>query len=69
LHEDRYPGEIFIIIWTALIFVLYGGVFILGSQYKVSPEVMADYIMVLSVFAVTQKSKKLHSRRRKGKRF
>lgn len=64
VHDSRHPGEIFIAIWTVLIFVLYGGSFFLGGEYKVSSETIADYIMVLSVFAVTQKSKKLHHKKR-----
>lgn len=64
VHDDRHPGEIFIAVWTVLLFVLYGGAFFLGSDYKVSSETIADYIMVLSIFAVTQKSKKLHHRKR-----
>jgi len=60
LHDSRHPGEIFIAVWTALIFALYAGTVIFGGKYKVSPEAISDYIMVLSVFALTQKSKKLH---------
>lgn len=66
MHEDRHPGEIFIAAWTLLLAVLLGAQFALGSGYKVSSEVIADYIMVLSVFAVTQRSKKLHNRRKRG---
>jgi hypothetical protein len=65
-HESRHPGEIFIGIWTAVIFILFAAQFVLGGDYKVSSEMVADYIMVLSVFALTQKSKTLHRRKRQG---
>ncbi len=64
VHDSRHPGEIFIAVWTILLFVLYGGAFLLGNDYKVSSETVADYIMVLSVFAVTQKSKKMYHKKR-----
>jgi hypothetical protein len=38
--------------------------FILGKDYKISSEAVADYIMVLSVFALTQKSKRLHQEKK-----
>jgi len=63
IHEGRHPGEVFILLWTAVIFGLIIAKFFLGSQYKVSSEAVADYIMVLSVFALTQKSKRLHEER------
>ena len=63
-HKGRHPGEIFIIAWTAVVLILFTIQFILGAGYKMSPEMVPDYIMVLSLFAVTQKSKRLHSRKR-----
>lgn len=66
-HESRHPGEIFIIIWTVVIFALVALSFVLGKDYKISPEAIADYIMVLSVFALTQKSKRLYEERRRKK--
>lgn len=62
-YEDRHPGEWFIIGWTVLIAFLFGMRFLLGSGYPVSSEAVADYIMVLSMFAITQKSKGLHKKR------
>ncbi len=64
VYEDRHPGEWFIIGWTALILFLFSARFFLGSEYKVPAEVIADYVMVLSIFAITQKSKRLHKRRK-----
>jgi hypothetical protein len=64
LHDGRHPGEIFIALWTVVIFTLFVAQMILGSRYQISSEAIADYIMVLSVFALTQKSKHLHQHRR-----
>src|SRR6266481_151728 len=66
VHDSRHPGEIFIAVWTIVIAVLFIASFILRNNYKVGPEAISDYIMVLSVFALTQKSKKLHHKRRDG---
>ncbi len=68
-HDGRHPGEIFIMIWTAAIFGMLGAQLVLGDGYKLPQEAIADYIMVLTVFALTQKSKNLHRRKhshRKG---
>jgi uncharacterized membrane protein YoaK (UPF0700 family) len=63
-HKGRHPGEMFIIAWTAVLLILFAMQFILGTGYKISPEMVPDYIMVLSIFAVTQKSKKMHHRKK-----
>lgn len=59
-HNERHPGEWFVIVWTAVIFGLITSAFFLGKEYKISSEAVAVYIMVLSVFALTQKSKHLY---------
>ncbi|MST04087.1 MAG: hypothetical protein EXS49_00770 [Candidatus Pacebacteria bacterium] len=62
LYDGRHPGEIFIICWTVLIFGLLLLSMFLGYEYKVAVEVVADYVVVLSVFAITQESKKLYKK-------
>lgn len=64
-HEGRHPGEIFVILWTIVVFVLLGISFFSSGGYRVSPEMVANYIMVLTVFALTQKSKSAYERKRK----
>jgi hypothetical protein len=64
-HEGRHPGEWFVIGWTALIFTLLALSFVLGKGHTVSPETIADYIMVLSIFALTQQSKRLYEHKHK----
>lgn len=69
IHDSRHPGELFIVAWTALILFLSAAVFFSNNKnYVLAPEIVADYIMVLSVFAITQKSKQLYRARRKKKR-
>lgn len=73
LHTGRHPGEIFVIVWTVVIFALLGISIFQGGGYKLSSEIVGDYIMVLSVFALTQKSKSFYERKKtarekKGKR-
>ena len=69
MHDGRHPGEIFIILWTVVIFVLLGASFLLDGDYRISSEALADYIAVLSVFALTQKSKRLYERKKKSKKI
>ncbi|MDO8515733.1 MAG: hypothetical protein Q7S28_00590 [bacterium] len=63
-HESRHPGEWFIIWWTVLVVAMLLFVLFAGQGYRVAPEAVADYVMVLSIFAVTQKSKNLHRKKR-----
>ncbi len=66
IHISRHPGELFVVAWTLLLLSLFGASVFLDNTYKVPPELVADYIMVLSIFAITQKSKRLHHRKKKG---
>ena len=62
LYDGRHPGEIFIIGWTVLIFGLLLCSIFLGYEYRIPGEVVASYVVVLSVFAITQESKKLYKK-------
>ncbi len=68
LHKSRHPGELFVIVWTVFVFLFLAVSFYLGKEYRFSSEAVAVYIMVLSVFALTQRSKRLYeeSQRRKN---
>lgn len=63
LHKDRHPGEWFVLMWTAVVIGLLGAQVVLGEEYKFSSEAGAVYIMVLSVFALTRKSKQMHEKK------
>ncbi|MFQ5676223.1 MAG: hypothetical protein ACE5G1_10030 [bacterium] len=68
LHRGAHPGEWFVALWTIVIFLLFGFSFYLGQEYRLAHESVAVYIAVLSVFAVTQRSKALYreAQRRKN---
>ncbi len=68
MHESRHPGELFVFMWTVVVFGLLILSAVLQNGYRVSSEGIAVYIMVLSVFALTQKSKRLHERKKARKR-
>ena len=64
-HTGRHPGEWFVIIWTALIFGLFALSIFWGAPYRVPSDVVAVYIAVVSLFALTQKSKQLYRDKKK----
>lgn len=65
-RTDRHPGEIFVIGWTIIIFGLFIAKIILHKAYEIPGEVLSTYIAVLSIMAITQKSKSLKSSRKKN---
>lgn len=60
-HQSRHPGEWYVAIWTIVAVALFAASFFLNGNYKVSSDIVADYIMVLTIFALTQKSKSLYA--------
>ena len=62
-QRGRHPGELFVIAWTVIILSLFVISLIWNDTYKVSSETVAVYIMVLSVFAITQQSKAMYRHR------
>ena len=59
-HVGRHPGEAFVIGWTLMIAAFFTIALFTENRYRVSPEVVADYILVLSIFIVTRRSKQLY---------
>ena len=64
LHTGRHPGELFVILWTILIAGFIAFNFITGKNYKISGEVLSSYIAVLSVLAITRRSKLIYNKKR-----
>ena len=62
-HKDQHPGEMFVIAWTLLIFILLALTLILNKNYRIPSAVISSYIAVLTILAITEKSKSLHRRR------
>jgi hypothetical protein len=53
----RHPGEIYVALWTILILALLFGQATGYLQYKLEPEIISTYIVVLGILAITKKSK------------
>ncbi len=73
-YDARHPGEIFVVLWTVVVLALFAVSIVADREYHMSFEVVADYIAVLSIFAITRKSKGMHrekmerARRRSGQK-
>ncbi len=67
LHKSQHPGELFVVLWTVAIFVLFSLSAYFSHQFELAHETVAVYIAVLSIFAVTQRSKMLYSEAAKRK--
>lgn len=66
-HRGQHPGEIFVIIWSILIFFLIIGSFFYPGEYELPASVISSYIAVLTILAITRKSKALYQYRRGGR--
>lgn len=64
IRQGRHPGELFVFGWTSLIIALVVAKIIMHKAYEIPGEVLATYIAVLSIMAVTQKSKSLKEGRK-----
>lgn len=59
-HESKHPGEVFVAIWSILIFLLFGLSFIFKGNYQIPTSVISSYIAVLTILAITKKSKEIY---------
>ena len=62
-HHSRRKGETFIIIWTIVILFFIITSIASNGKYRMPSEFTATYIAILSVFALTQRSKFLHNQK------
>lgn len=62
-HDRQHPGEIFVIVWSVLIFVLILLELTGRADYQLPSSVVSAYIAVLTILAITQKSKRLYQSR------
>lgn len=67
-HEQSHPGEIFVMIWTILIAVLFLLDLLYGTIYKLPAAVVSAYIAVLTILVITRKSKELYRTRHRRRR-
>ena len=61
-HRSAHPGELFVGAWTLLVFGILVLDFTLDKPYKISGEVVSAYIAVLSILAITRRSKILYKK-------
>ncbi|MEM4182165.1 MAG: hypothetical protein QXX68_03405 [Candidatus Pacearchaeota archaeon] len=66
-RSKNHPGEIFVLIWTMILVFLLLAPWALEKNYQVSSEIISVYIMVLTIFALTQSSKKIYSQKNTSK--
>ena len=64
-YRGRRHGELFVVIFSVVILALLIGALVLGESYKVPSDIVATYIAILSIFILTQKSKRMYEKRRK----
>ena len=67
-HQSRHPGEIFVIIWSVLVFALIIAGLTFKKTYHLPAAVISSYIAVLTILAVTRKSKQIYQERHSGKK-
>jgi len=56
-HDTRHIGEIFVIVWTAVLFLIIFSVVFINKDYHISGELIAVYTAIIGIFALTQNSK------------
>lgn len=66
-HNGKHPGEIFVVIWSIIVFALIIIDFCLKDAYQLPNSVVSSYIAVLTILVVTRKSKQLYQDRRQKK--
>jgi len=64
-HRGQHPGELFVIIWTILIFFLVMSTLVFSRPYQIPGAVISAYIAVLTILAITRKSKELYKHKNK----
>lgn len=64
LHSSRHPGEIFVAGWSLLIIILLLGEFVFQKAYDIPDVLIYTYITVLSILAITRKSRSLYEQKK-----
>ncbi len=62
-RQKRYPGELFVVIWSVLVFGIIILDFFLSKPYKMPSEVISAYIAVVGILAITRKSKSFYDQK------
>lgn len=64
MHSGVHPGEMYAMIWTALVLFVVITSIVTKIPYHMPIEVSASYIAVISILAITRESKNFYKRRR-----
>ena len=67
MHDAIHPGEVYVILWTALVAALIAVQLFLHLEYHMPPEVSASYIAAITILAITRESKNLYKKKGKAK--
>lgn len=62
-YRANYWGEIYIIIWTAFTVMVVVWAPFSGGHFRIPTELVVVYTVVLSIFAISRRSKSLYSKR------
>ncbi len=63
-HETTHPGEVYLILWTILIFGMFISNIFTANHYDIPAEVISAYIVALGVLAITKESKKIYKNKK-----
>lgn len=63
LYQGRHPGELFVLGWSVLIVFLLLAEWFFFKTYRLPDAVVYTYITVLSVLALTKKSRSLYQQK------
>lgn len=62
-HKSRHPGELYVILWTLLLGAIFIINFFFKKPYHIPNEVISTYIGVISILAITRRSRATYERR------
>ena len=62
--EGHHPGEIALVIWTVLIFLLIASNAYLGANYHISQDIISTYLVVIVLFIASRGSRAIYRHRR-----
>lgn len=66
-YDSKHPGEVFVVIWSLIVFVLLGLSFVYKDTYQIPESVVSSYLAVLTILVLTKKSKAMYQIKRKNK--
>jgi membrane protein implicated in regulation of membrane protease activity len=64
VHRSKHPGELYVIVWTLLIFIILSLDVILQKEYVLPSSIVSSYLAVLTILVITNKSKALYRRKK-----